>query len=264
MTLKLPDEFEGINGKEAYERILAEAEKQKYNKEQEEKREQQDNQIPQDSYQPEKDTKNFIYVPSLDLYFTNQRILTNHNWSKCHEALNNSEIYNTKMKMPTIPEFWEFLRYLNNNKENNEKYKEVFNDITEVKNPLGGEWLNADFKYNENNGFSVNYHAFDSQGEIIQKSESFDSDTLLKSKTPGISLEKILYRKDQLTKQGLPNKNTEPGNLYYFTPMNDNNSVAWFDTFPIGAHLGCIRNPSVSDPSLGVFGVAQYLNDNAH
>ena len=75
----------------------------------------------------------------------------------------------------------------------------------------------------------------------------------MKNKTPGISLED--YLNNCHTTQGLPNKKVKSGDLYYWYPRSDNNSVAWFFAVSDWASLGCGRFPSVRDSGLGVYAV---------
>src|SRR3989344_6667427 len=70
--------------------------------------------------------ENFIYVPSLNLYFAKQRTHFNKNWFDCHKLLQADG-----KRMPLVPEFREFLKYLKNS--NNQEYLEIYNDITQVK-----------------------------------------------------------------------------------------------------------------------------------
>ena len=182
-------------------------------------------------------SNNFIYVPSIDLHVAKERTLLGKDWHECQK-----ELHSKNQKMLTIPEFKEFLKYT---KENHE---ETYKEITEVKNPLRSEWLDADFKIKGKDLF-VNYHIFDSNGNIIQKSEILDENTLMKDKTPGISIDSWLKNS---TEQGLPKKSIESGNLYYWALDKDNNSVARFFAYVDGAVFDCIRHPSNWDDDLGV------------
>ena len=76
-------------------------------------------------------------------------------------------------------------------------------------------------------------------------------DCLMSDKISGIELNEWINGKN-ITSQGLPNKNISSGNLYYWHPKSDNNSVAWFDAVVDGAGLSCGRVPSVADSDLGV------------
>ena len=176
----------------------------------------------------------FDYVPSLKLYIAKEKKLHGENWFDTQKALHeNGE------RMPTIPEFQEYLKFAKENK------KDIYDKITQGR-PSGAEWLDADFKVEGKNSV-VYYHVFEGD-EIVRKSEVFDKNTLRKDKTPGISLESLLTNS---TAQGLPKKSTKDGDLYYWAPMDDNNSVAWFDANSVRAYLGCGRNPSDGGSGLG-------------
>lgn len=187
-----------------------------------------------------KDSDQFIYVPSMRIYIAKERKLHDKNWFDAHKELQaNGE------RMLTIPEFIEFLKYIKINSP------DIYRDITEIRNPWRAEWLDADFKIKGKN-LCINYnHILDSKGNLIPKnSEILNQNTLMKDKTPGISLENFL--KLNHTKQGLPNKKVKSGDLYYWHPRSDNNSVARFDAYSDGAGLDCDRDPSYGDLGLGV------------
>lgn len=150
--------------------------------------------------------------------------------------------------MLILPEFIEFLKYT---KEN---YKEIYNEITEVRNPWRAEWLDADFKV-KGKDLYINYnHILDSNGNLIPKnSEILDKNTLMKDK--GISLEDYLNKNQ--TSQGLPSKEVKSGDLYYWYPESDNNSVARFDADSDRADLYCGWDPSDGYSYLGVRAVKQ-------
>ena len=178
------------------------------------------------------DKENFVYVPSINLYVAKERKLLGKNWFESHQELQkNSE------RMLIIPEFVEFLKYAKTN------HPEIYNEITEVRNPWRAEWLDADFKVKDKKLY-INYnHVLDSNGNLIYKnSEVLDKATLMEDKTPGISLEDYLTNNN--TKQGLPSKNVKSGDFYYWFPGDDNNSVARFDVDSCRAYIFCDRNSS--------------------
>jgi len=161
----------------------------------------------------EHDNSDFIYIPSIKLYVAKERTLLGKDFHECQELL-----HNNNERMPTPFEFIEFLKYT---KENN---SDIYNEITQVRSPWRAEWLDADFK-TKGKDLYVNYHVFDSSGKIIQKSKLLDKNTLMKDKTPGISLDYLL---NNPTSQGFPSKNAQSGDLYYWYPRSDNDSVARF------------------------------------
>jgi hypothetical protein len=194
---------------------------------------------------PLQDVNGYIHVPSLNLYFTKERILQGKNWYETHK-----ELQSNGQRMPTIPEFIEFLKYTKLN------FQDIYKDITEVRSPWRAEWLDADFKV-KGKDLYINYnHIFSPNGNLIPKnSEILDKNTLMTDKAPGISLDD--YISNNFTDQGLPSKNVKSGDLYYWNPRSDNNSVAGFNANSGRAVLDCCRDPSNADSSLGVFGIAQ-------
>jgi len=184
-----------------------------------------------------KEKDNYIYVPSINLWVSKERNYLNSNFNQCK-----SQLHSNNERMPTIPEFREFLNYTKINAQ------DIYKEITEVRNPWRSEWLDADFKL-EGKDLFMYYHEFDSNGKIIPKKVKLDSDTLRENKTPGISLDSWLA---DATSQGLPKKGIANGSLYYWQPGTDNNSVARFWANSGGADLNCDGGPSDSGGNLGV------------
>ena len=183
---------------------------------------------------------NFIYVPSINLYVAKERTHLGKNWFDCHKLLQQDN-----QRMLIIPEFIELLKYT---KEN---HKDIYDEITGVKNPRRAEWIDADFKV-KNKKLYINYnHVLDLNGNLIPKnSEILDENTLMEDKSPGISLED--YLNSDYTKQGFPNKKVSSEYLYYWYPRSNNNSVVRFDAGSVGAFLYCDGDPSLASPDLGV------------
>ena len=133
-----------------------------------------------------------------------------------------------------------------------EKY---FSDIVKIKSPQRAEWLDADFKTNGKDLEIHSNHIFDSNGKIINyDSELLDKDTLMKDKTPGISLEDWI---NNPTRQGLPTKKTKSGDFNYWYPRSDDNSVARFYDSGDWVVLNCFGDPSFGDSNLGVRGAVR-------
>lgn len=192
------------------------------------------------------DKDNFIYVPSINLYVAKERILLGKDWFEAHK-----ELQSHHERMLTIPEFIEFLKYAKTN------LPEMYKEITEIKSPWRSEWLDADFKIKDNNLY-INYnHVLDSNGDLIpQNSELLDKDTLMEDKSPGIYLED--YLDNNHTLQGLPSKQVKSGDLYYWCPRSDDNSVARFVADSYRAYLlCCYRDPSDRSSDLGVRAVKE-------
>ncbi|MBS3084414.1 hypothetical protein J4411_00695 [Candidatus Pacearchaeota archaeon] len=186
------------------------------------------------------DLKGFDYVSSINLYVAKEKKLYGKNWYESHK-----ELQKEGEKMLTTLEFIEYLKYV---KVNN---KDIYDEITKVKNPWRAEWLDADFKV-KNGELYVNYnHIFDGNGKLVKcDSEVLDKNTLMKDKTPGISLEDYLEKNH--TSQGFPNKEVKSGDLCYWFPRRDNNSVVRFLAFEDRAFLYCDRYPSRRGGYLGV------------
>jgi len=226
MTIKLPTSIAGYDGKAEYERIVNGKEEEPIA-----------NPVQHSNV---KDTQDFIYVPSINLYVARERTFLNETWTDCHKLLQAEE-----ERMLILPEFIEFLKYC---KINN---PDIYEEITAIRSPWRAEWIDADFKV-KGKDLHINYnHILDSSGNPIPKnSEILDKNTLMEDKNPGISLED--YLNNNHTNQGLPNKSIHSGDLYYWYPRSDNNSVAWFSTGSDWTYLLCYRNPSSQYPSLGV------------
>ena len=198
---------------------------------------------------------NYTYIPSAGagFYFSNHKGPLNENWFETHKALSLKKLAlpdgtERQLRMPIIPEFIEALKYLKIH--NPELYKE----ITEQRNPWRANWLDADFKV-INRVLYINYnHVIDVNGNPVPKnSEPMDKDTLMENRTPGISLDSWL---ENPTPQGFPRKTIDKGDLDYWYPKSDNNSVAGFVVYSFWRGLFCGRGPSNGNPALGVFAVA--------
>jgi len=191
-----------------------------------------------------KSRKDYVFVPSLGLYVSENRYLQDKDWNQTQEIL-----HKENKRMPTIPEFVEFLKYLRS-REGKAKVKnadKILDEVYTVREPWRSEWLDADFKV-KGKELYVNYHIFDVRGNIVQKSEKLE-EHLTKDATPGIDLESWL---DNPTKQGLPKAECNKGSLYYWYPRSDNNSVARFVADSGGASLYCGGSPDDHDAGLGV------------
>jgi hypothetical protein len=180
----------------------------------------------------------FDYISSINLYVAREKTNFGKNWFECHKELRaNGE------RMLTPIESIEFLKYAKIN------LPEVYKDITEVRAPWRAEWIDADFKVKGKDLYFNYNHVLDSRGNLIPaNSEVLDKDTLMQDKR--ISLED--YLNENHTSQGLPSKKVKSGDLYYWYPRSDNNSVARFDADSDGASLSCGGGPSGESSALGV------------
>ncbi len=128
--------------------------------------------------------------------------------------------------------------------------KNYFNDIYAVKSPWRAEWIDTDFKVEDRKLYLKDNHILDKNGNLISsRTKELQKNTLMKDKVSGISLTDFLTNP---TQQGLPRKTTKKGELYYWNPLSDNNSVAWFSADSSRAGLGCDRSPSDRNANLGV------------
>ena len=181
----------------------------------------------------------FIYIPKLKLHVARERSHLGENWYDSHRLLQKQN-----QRMLTIPEFTEVLKYTRENEQ------DVYNEIMQVRSPWRAEWLDADFKMKDGKLYINSNHIYNENGDLNpQSSRILQKNTLMKDKTPGISLDSWL---ENPTKQGLPRKDIKEGDLYYWNPRSNNNSVAGFDAGSDGAYLFCSWNPSDWDSDLGV------------
>ena len=164
--------------------------------------------------------KNFIYIPSKKIHVAKERSLQGRNWFDSHEN-----------GMQTLPEFVEFLKYA---REHNQ---DIYNEITQIRNPFRGEWIDAYFEKRKDGMYVLT--------ENKTRIEKLDEGTLMEDKK--ISLDSWL---DNPTKQGLPKKEVEKGNLVFWHPRN--NSVAAFYADGVRSVLDCNRDPAFSNSCLGV------------
>lgn len=195
-----------------------------------------------------KNEKNYSYA---DTFVSKQTYHKNMNWNECHGLLQKDNAY-----MLTIRQFTDFLSLIKSGKAYDGVGKEVdkkelerlFLDITEVRSPYRSEWLDADFKVKSGKLY-INYNHDVSNGNLVPGNSEPIETCLMDNKTPGIDLDSWLKNN---TYQGLPKSSVKSGNLYYWAPMNDNNSVAGFLAGSDGALLSCGGYPGDLDAVLGV------------
>jgi len=135
------------------------------------------------------------------------------------------------------------------NKLSSTKIREIYNEITKVKSTWRAEWLDADFKLENNNDLYMNFNHKTINGKLEPQNSEKLTNYLAKDKNPGIDLEYWLKNANDL---GLPTPNTPKGDLYYYQPEKDNNSVARFGAYSCWACLGCDWDPRSSGSSVGV------------
>jgi len=196
-------------------------------------------------------TEGLIYVPELDLHFTEERILLGKNWQTTKDTLKDQE-----MAMPTPFQFRAFLKHLRDSKE----HQELYEDITEIRDPYRAEWLNARFNEREDGMYIISEDAL-INGKYEDQEIKLDN-CLMKDKD--ISLDEYL---DSTTPHGLPPANTlhgslKHGSLYYRYPRD--NSVARFGSDSFWAGLYCGWVPGGSDSTLGVFAARKFSEDSTN
>ena len=203
----------------------------------------QDNEQSQNPINPQTnlDKDNFIYVPEINLYVSKKRTHLNKDWYKTHSLL-----HEENLRMPTIPEFIEFLKYTRENEE------ELFKDITEVRDPWRGNWLDAKFSEKDGKMFIAYNHYIDNEGNLQARNTEILDNYLTEDRAPGIDLSDWLDNHNQF---GLPTQNSKQGDLLYWSPVDGR--VARFGALSDCAYLGCNGYPSCGDSSLGVFACAE-------
>ena len=196
-----------------------------------------------------------------------ERTHLNSDWHAARDGLAVDGAY-----MLTIRQFADFLNLLrsgqasdgNGNRIQPSRLTDLYNDITEVRNPWRSEWLDARFVEQQtgtrvkvpgtNIGIPgtarkemhITYHAVNSQGVFQEVTEILEP-YLACNKTPGINLDNWL---SGATKHGIPPPNTPDGDLWYWRPTDG--KVARFVAGSGGADLSCGRDPSYRGSSLGV------------
>ena len=180
---------------------------------------------------------NFVFVPSVGLYVTKEKVLLGENRIDAQKILHPN---NKKMLAPF--EFKEFLKYAKQN------YKEVYDKITKQGDSYRAEWIDGSFRLG-GKSFFIDYHSFDEEGNVISKSEILDADTLMKDMSPGISLEGWL---EDSTKQGLPRDTIKWGDLHYWSPMGGYDSAIGFVAHSSGVGLSCDVSSFYINPDMGV------------
>lgn len=151
--------------------------------------------------------QDYIYIPSTELYVSKERTLHGKSWFESHEN-----------GMQNPKEFIEFLKYIKTN------CPDIYNDVTKVRSPWRGEWINAYFEQKEDGIYILTANK--------TKAEKLNEDTLMQDRQ--ISLESWL---ENPTKQGFPRKDTEKGDLYFLAPRNG--SVSKFDVSKEGVLFFC-------------------------
>ena len=239
--MKLPTNFMGISTEEAYKKYLEGLRKPKKPR----------TRNPATTTIQGVNLTDYVFMPEHNLYIAKNRSHQNNNWYDSHKAA-----HQEGARMLTIREFVDFLNLLRsgnvpdgqNNRLQEREIEGIYKNIVEVRNPYRAEWLDADFKVKDG-VLHTNYNHRTIDDELKPQNSELLEDCLMETKTPGIDLE---YWLRNSTRQGLPPRNNPDGSLYYWEPLDDNNSVAGFLAYSVRAYLGCDWGPSDSDAELGV------------
>ena len=182
---------------------------------------------------------------------TNQGYIGKINW---HSALKlNLTLDSFTLNIRQYLDFLNLLKsgkafYGDGSKADKKVLNNLLDEISTVRDPWRAEWLDADFKVKDDKLY-INYnHKLDNNKLKPQKTELLE-ECILEDRTPGINLDNFLMN---ATSQGLPKKNVKTGDLYYYAPDKDNNSVARFGAGSDRAGLYCFWDPSDSGSVLGV------------
>ena len=199
-------------------------------------------------------TKGLIYVPEINLHFTEERILLGKNWQATKDILKNQEkAMPTQKAMPTPYQFRAFLKTLRDSPE----HQELYNDITEDRDSWRANWLNARFERRKDGMYMTSEDTLTNgeyQNQILKL-----NDYLMEDKQ--ISLDEYL---DSTTLHGLPPANiqkVQKGSLHYGHITNGR--VAGFGAIWGMAGRGCSRVPGYSDPAIGVFACTQIFSKDS-
>lgn len=187
----------------------------------------------------------FIYVPSIEKQVYPERVLTDKSYNEAQEQIPDLTIegIDRNFSILTPYQFREFLKHLRDSGER--EYQELFNEITEVRDPWRANWLNAKFEEKQDGLYMISKNVL-VDGEYKTEKQRLD-DVLMKDKTPGINLNELL---DSDKKHGLPPADISDGDLDYWHPRENN--FARFVAYSVRADLDC-GHPSDSYSSLGVF-----------
>ena len=103
--------------------------------------EQEEAQEPQ-TFEKGEPRKDYVFVPALGLYLSENRYHQNKNWDETQEI-----VHKKGKRMPTIPEFVEFLKYLRSpeGKKTIKNAEKILDEIYTIREPWRSEWLDAKF-----------------------------------------------------------------------------------------------------------------------
>jgi len=188
----------------------------------------------------------YVFVPSINLYVSKERTHTGLNWNQTHETLQSEGL-----RMPTIPQFLVYLKFLQNGHQDRNEAQGILDDILKVGN-WRGEWLDAKFKY-LNGQMSIFYnHVLDQDGNLMAQNEVLTLDYLKEDCRADVF--------GSANSQGLPtrklgNSYEQGKNSYFWFPRDG--AVAGFGAYSVRGYFNCYRDPTNAVSSLGVFACAE-------
>ena len=176
------------------------------------------------------------------------------NWNDAYAAL-----INEGASMLSIRQFADFLSLLKSGNAfdgnalsiDKVKLDSILDEIYTVRSPWRSEWLDAKFTVTDKTfgifggKTFINYDHKLINGQLVAQRNEELEECLMGDKQIDISDWLV-----NATSQGLPSKNVNDGNLYYWKPKNG--TVAWFWAGSDWAGLICDGDPSGSRESLGV------------
>ena len=226
----LPDRIFGKNTDEALERVL--------------KGDAQQAPAQNQTQANAPDLNGFIYVPSINLYFAEERTNYNLNWKDTHK-----EIIPKGYNMPTPMETWELIECLKGNLGDS-RFRKVYEDILKPQDAWHGEWQNAIFSKENKVMYVQKVTGIGIKGEPILSAKEKLEACLMQDGYADIK-NKLNLNQQGLCKvaSGLQDY-TQGDNIYFWHPRE--NAVAGFSASSDSADLVCDRNPSNSYSSLGV------------
>lgn len=228
--MKIPEKIFGMEIKGSMDLVLSKSEASQ----------------PKASVTPAIELSGYIHIPSINKHIAKQRTLNGKTWYDAHK-----ELQSQGLRMPTVNEFIEFLKYLKHGYPNRQEAEYVLDDILTVKSPWRAEWLDAKFE-KKNNIWCINYsHEVQGSELIAQYSKELEA-CLMQDKTPGIDLDDWL---NNANSQGLPKPDVKQGPICYWYPRE--NAVARFLASSDRAGFLCYGYPEISNSDLGVRAVRE-------
>src|SRR3989344_1918888 len=161
---------------------------------------------PEPVVKPAIELSDYIHVPSINLYIAKQRTFQGKTWTDAH-----GELQYQDLRMPTIPEFIAFVKYLKHDYKNRAEAESILDDILTVQDPWRAEWLDADFKV-INKILRINYNHRIVNGILKPMNSEPLEACLMKDHRVDLA---------SFNKQGLPTK--EGNDFNYWFPRPDNN-----------------------------------------